>query len=169
MWAGTWVLLKSHIADRAKTISQHAAKSRRFHIVYGLFEIAIASMFALFMFDWFIPYFGFGFWFEILIAAGIVGIVAAAIIPARSGWRGVMHSAAAYGMAITLLATTALIALSPAVNAVAKLVAAAAITYMLVGWILLICYSKWSRRHMLLFQSVYFAAFHLTILAASYL
>lgn len=169
MWLGTLLLLHAHGAEHKKSISRHAAKNSKFHLTYGLLEVLVASLFTIFILRWFIPKFHLPVLASIAAIIGFAGTVFAALVPDRIGWQQRVHETAAYSMVLCLPVLSAIILLSRLVNFEAKVTAAVVVVYTIFGLASSVFCRAWYRRHMLVLQTVYFAFFHATILAATYL
>lgn len=168
MWAGTIGLLASHHPDRQKSISQHAAKNSRYHVIYGVFEIAVVAAFTLFMFSWFIPELNLGRVSSIAAVIGLIGMIIAAIVPDRKGKKNKIHGLGAYSMAMSMLIINIVLFNDPNVGLVTKTVLAVCISYMMFGWFVAVINQQFYRNRILHFQIVYFLAFHIPIILATY-
>lgn len=168
MWAGTYILLRRHLPDAGKTISQHASKSNRYHIAYGALELFVVSLFSLFIFGWFIPTFQLGIAYGAAAIIGFTGTVIAAFFPDRVGWQGRIHGFGAYGMAMALLAMNFILLQSPKIHLITQIALYAGITYMVVGTITALVNTPLYRRNALKLQVIYFIAFQIPLLLAAH-
>lgn len=168
MWIGTFLLIRHHLPDLGKTISQHASKSARYHILYGILEIIVVSLFSLFIFGWFIPAFHLGPAYAVAAIMGFVGTVIAAFIPDREGWQAKVHGIGAYGMAMTLIVMDLLLLTSPHVHLLTRIFLYISLAYMISGTIIAITYPWLYRRNALRLQIIYFLAYQIPILTAVY-
>lgn len=170
VWISTYVLLRRHSLDPNKSISEHATKNRMFQVVFGVAEIVITVLFSVFLFGWLIPYLQLGTAYGVIAATGLICTLVAAIIPEKPGWQKIIHGVAAYTMATTLALSNVLLLYSPQVNPVAKIVLALALLGMIAIAIL-----GWRGKKGLFGQSIlamqigYYALYHVSILAATYL
>lgn len=169
MWGGTYVLLKNHLPNQGKTISEHASKSARYHRAYGVLELFVVCLFSVFIFGWLIPTFELGTPYAVAASVGFTGTVIAAIIPDREGWQGRVHGVGAYGMAVALLAMNYLLLLSPKIDFIAQIALCFGIAYMVIGTIIALVNTPLYRRNALKLQIIYFFAFQIPLLLATYL
>lgn len=169
MWLGTYALLRHHLPDPGKTISQHASRSTRYHIIYGILELIVASLFFVFIFGWFMPTFELGLIFGLAAVIGLIGTFVAALFPDREGWRGKFHSIGAYGMAMSLLVMNLVLVQSAEIHLFTRLILYIGIAYMIIGTLTAIVNTPLYRKNALNFQIIYFLAFHIPIVLAVYL
>lgn len=162
-------MLRRHQPEKQKSISKHAAKNRKYHISYAVFEIIIVGIFALFLFGWFIPTFALNTVITVTATIAILGTVLAAIIPDVGGKRSIIHGLGAYGMAICLLVMNIALLMSPEVAAPARIITIFCTIVMLIGGLIAATKFSYLSKNMLVLQSIYFLAFHIPILAATYL
>lgn len=168
MWIGTYILIKQHNLDSGKTISKHAAKNTRYHVLYGLLELSVVSLFSIFIFGWFIPEFKLGHSYTLVAIIGVTGTVIAALVADRDGWKGKVHATAAYSMAMSLLLMSLIMLLSPTINTLTRTLLYISITYMSVGSIIAVIYPHIYRHSALKLQVIYFLMFQVPIIAATY-
>lgn len=168
MWAGTYVLLRHHLPDLGKTISQHASKSTRYHIAFAALELFVVGLFTIFIYGWFMPTFELGSIYGVAALVGFVGAVIAAFFPDRKGWSGRVHGIGAYGMAMSLLAMNLVLLLSPKIHTITQVALCTGIAYMVIGTITAVVNTPLYRRNALKLQIIYFLAFHIPLLFAVY-
>lgn len=168
MWAGTYLLLKNHSFDFTKTISKHASKNAKYHVIFGLLELVVVGLFTVFIFGWFIPTLQLSDGYAIAAVFGLVGASVAAFIPDRAGWQGRLHGIGAYGMALSLLVMNTFLTMSPEINMLTRFVLFATLVYMISGIVIAIIYPSIYKRNILVQQAIYFLSFHIPILLAVY-
>jgi hypothetical protein len=168
-WASIWYLLRKHGVDGSKTVSGHAAATSRYHIRFAAVEIVIALTSWLFVERWYVPAYDLGPNFRIIAALSSVGLIVAAIIPQKQGWRFIVHEAAAYTMAFGLLGQLGVFLAEASVVTAVKLLFAASCIYMGLVWILLIFFQKYTKNITLHLQLGYFLTYHLCLLVTTYI
>lgn len=169
MWAGTLYMLRGHRPEQHKTISQHAAKNHKYHIWYAFLEIFVVSMFAVFLYGWFFPRFDFGITIMIVGAIGIITTVLAAVIPERGKIHSRAHKLAAYGMAASLPAMNIALLINPQIAPSARVITLLCTVLMAAIWTLIALRIARYTNNQLRIQLIYYLAFHLPILTATYL
>lgn len=169
MWLGTYILIKYHKLNLEMTISKHAAKSARYHVVYGILELVVVGLFSLFIFCWFMPTFKLGHWYTLSAIIGVAGTVIAAFIPDRAGWENKVHSVAAYGMAVALLLMSFFLLVSSNIDMITRLLLYISVASMTAGLLIAVIHPNFYRRNMFKCQVLYFAAFQVPIILAVYL
>jgi hypothetical protein len=167
MWLGVYFLIKNHGIDTTKSISRHAAKNNKYHILFGIVEITVVTIFSIFIFSWFIPQLELGNSYRITAMIGIAGTVFAALVPDKDGLKSNIHFAAAYSMAFSLMVMNYLLFTNPNVNSFAQIMSFLGFMYMLGGWTVGIFNYRLFKEHMLFAQIGYFVAFQLPILIAT--
>lgn len=166
-WAGLIFLIRKWPGSKSMTFSQHAAASRSSKLFYAILFSLTLPLLYMFVVKWFIPAFEMGSVFLAFVVIAITGQLIAVWVPETVGVKKTVHYVGAYMMHTLLIPLTVLILFS-AVSAPAKTVAVVALTAMIAVWSM--HFSKESvRKRALHFQSAYVAAFHLTILASTYL
>lgn len=170
VWISTYVLLRRHSLDPHKSISEHATKNRMYQVLFSAAEIVITVLFGVFLFGWLIPYLQLGTAYGVIAATGLICTLIAAIVPERPGRQKIVHGVAAYTMAITLALSNVLLLYSPQVNFVTKIV----LVFALLGMIAIAILGWRGKKglfgqYILAVQIGYYALYHISILAATYL
>lgn len=152
------------------TYSEHGASTRKSAVYY--FVIFSIHMFLLYMFvvKWFVPTFNLPSAFVILLTAGILGQLAALIVPSTGGRNTVIHEITAYFMHILLAPLCLLITFQTTLSPFARIFGLMAAVYMMFIWFFL-GFSKHIKRRrprQLIWQTFYGLSFHATLLLATY-
>ena len=149
------------------TFSQHAAQYKSSQIYYLILFLVVVPPFYWYMLYWFAPQFGFYILFKLVITFCAGNLLLAAFIPETVGRRATVHRFAAFSMAYMMLPAVVMIAFKTNLSAPTRIISGFLAAYMLGE----IVFLKNDRRHpkMLIVQGTYVAAFHISIVAATYL
>lgn len=168
IWSAIIFIIKKWGSYRHKSISQHAIANKGAFISYTSIVFVALVLFALFIFKWFVPNFGFSDLFKVLAALSILGEFIAIGIPDMGGLKSRIHNAGAWGVGILLPVIVLLIATSSKIPRVVSYISIVAFICMLVlGYLFYI--NRKTHHNFLYFQSAYYASFHLVILSAVYI
>ena len=166
-WVGLLYMIRHWKGNASMTFSQHAAQKRSSQIYYFLLWLLCLPIFYWFLLHYFIPAFGFGFWFKLYAAGAMTGWTMAAIVPETVGWKVRVHRISAFALCYFMALITVSITTSVVMPVRSRTVAAVALLVML-GEIVYLNMHKRRHPHMLAYQLVYFVVFHVMILFAWY-
>lgn len=167
-WMGLIFLIKKWPGNKSMTLSQHAAPNKNSRLFYLLLFLITLPPFYLFITNWLVPNLSLPVIYTYVAGLAIVSQIIAAVVPDNGGLKTKIHNLGAYGMATLLIPLTGLILISSA-GIVTKSLAAIATVYLVVVWLLHFFWLEKIQPHYLYFQSIYIAAFHAVILAATYI
>jgi hypothetical protein len=167
-WAAVYWMLRRWPGERRLSISQRGAVTPQAQLEYGIIMSGCAGLFGWFMIGWFAPVFALSPTFTTLMVLATMLHLIFAWVPDSSGWRLVAHRGLAYAWAAIIPVMQAIILVQVAQGVLTTLIAAVGLAYMLFGWFL---FAFWvsARRHYLIYQVAYIAAFHATVLSISFL
>ncbi len=154
--------------DKTKSISLHAAASKKTFILLAVLSPISMTLFIVFIIKWMAPTFNLSPVFVILSVVADVGYILAAWVPALEGRRGRLHDILAYGASLLLIPTAFILANSPNIATGSRLVNAVSVLTMLV----ILCVMVWhkpAKTKYLYYQIAYFLAFDISLLTAAYL
>lgn len=166
-WIGLLFLLYKWRGNKSMSFSLHAAQTRGGQVYYFLLFIITLPMFYLFVSNWYVQELKLPSTFTLLVAIGILGQIAAVIIPSVGGRKERIHNFGAYLMSATLIPLSAMVAIADIPIGV-KVFAGLGTAYMITVSILFIT-TKRLRSNYLYFQAAYVIAFHSIILASTYI
>lgn len=167
-WVLLVILVRTWKGNASMTLSQHAAQFRASRIYYAAMWLLVLPPFVWFMIGPFLDKLELGILFKITaLVAGFLMLIAA-IVPELPGWKYHVHRYAAFGMATLFMPLTLMIGVASNANNIARTVSIILFIGMLVTTIYL-SFRGGKHPRMLIFQSLYVLAFHISILAAYYL
>ena len=164
---GLWFVIWRWPQGKHMTFSQHVAQHKSATIYYFfLFSITLPLL-NIFFIKWFVPAFDLTVWFTIFAIAASAFQIACTLVPEVPGWRTKWHQVLAGISAVLLLPLPVMIAFSQEIGMLDRFIAVISLAIM-VGVIGFTIYAKGKHAKLLIAQSVYFAAFVIPILFASY-
>jgi hypothetical protein len=167
-WISIGYILFTIEKDLSKSISHHAALKTKNYIIFSvLMSVSLVLMY-LFMTQWFIPTFQLPDFFKVTAVLAILLELTATFIPLTTGWKFTVHQLTSYGTALLIPILLVSIALSSAISSEAFCVAIGSV-FVAAVLIYLFFFVKKARDHYLVYQSVFVAAFHAAIVAATLL
>lgn len=149
------------------TISGHAASHPVASLLFSFVVAGLGAVFYIWAMVWLVPHLQLGVLFKVLVSLTLVMQLITGLVPATAGWKGSVHYAAAYGLAISLLPLPLSIIASPVLTDVAKIVCGILMIYMWATFALIVILRK-ARSRFLLFQCLYFVSFQTLVLIAAY-
>ncbi len=168
-WLSIALLIRSHGKAGEKTVSGHAAANRKYHVRFGVIEIFLAVATWYFLEFWYTEAYALPANFRIITALSSIGLIVAAIIPQTKGWQFIVHEFAAYTMAFGMLGQLGIVLSVAQLSVPLQILIASSCVYMALVWIILIFFQKKSKPITLYLQLGYFVAYHLCLLATTYL
>lgn len=139
-------------AGTMKTLSKHAAANRTASILFAVVLAGGGALFYYFMLNWFIPTFELGRLFYQLMTLAFIAQCITGVFPDRAGWLSIIHTAAAYTLAVLFIPLTALIIESPVLSTSAQIIASLCLLYMFSTFVLIVVGGRAKNRY-LIFQS----------------
>ena len=167
-WPAALFMVKTWKIGKHRSFSHHAAGERR---AYYLFAVAITvetTCYSLFLFRWFIPYFGMSPFFQFLVVLTLVGHLVSGLVPETTGWKERTHWLAAYGVAWLFMPITLLLVTQSTISTPARIVALAALITQVTLFLQLKFRPK-IRERFLIYQALYILTLPLVLVAATYL
>jgi hypothetical protein len=165
-----WVLLKTWPQGKHASISQHAGAQTKTFWVFMVVMTLDNLLLLVFIWKWFVPAIGLRPGFAAIFTLGFLLQATAALIPDRGdGSRASKnHALAAFSMAGVMPLLTLWLALSPHVGTLPRLLSALGTAWMFFSFYLFL-FVRRSRKHFLIFQTIFIATFYACILATTYL
>jgi hypothetical protein len=163
-WLGIVIVLWSWPIIKTNSISKHVATQKKSWLLFAPIETVALALFYVFMVNWFIPVLELPGLYKILISITLLLEVITSWVPDSTGWKKTVHHYTAYSAALLLPILNLFIATSAQTPVIAKVVAYASFAAA-VGILCLYAFTKTARQKHLVYQSLYFACFHLPILA----
>lgn len=152
----------------SKTFSQHVASSKRGILYYTLLFTVVLSILLVFFIGWFVPYFGLSAWFTFFLVFSAATQYLCTLVPETGGKKSQLHRMLAGASAVALLPVMAILARSNNISAAARAITLASLVVMI--WIVAtIAYRKAEHKYFLILQSLYFLAFFVAVLSATYI
>lgn len=154
--------------DHTKSISHHAASSRRTYWILALSLVLAGVPTYYLLWKWFMPTLELPAWFAGVLAVGFVCLMVTAFVPDKPGAKHRMHWLGAYGVGLTMIAIMASVLVAGQVSAPARLLAAQFVATGIV-FLVLAFTSAWCRKRYLYFQSFIIINWVLVLLLIAYL
>jgi hypothetical protein len=152
------------------SISQHGAAHKVAYWIFASVMIADGLLFALFVWQWFIPNLQLPATFGYLVALGYALQIATAVIPDKADGRVLsrVHARVAFSMAGVMMLLVGWLALAGHVALWPRIFAGLVFVWMGICWLLFV-YVKNTRNHFLVYQAIYIVAFYVAFIAAAYI
>lgn len=162
-WVAILLVLTRTSREMSKSISHHAALKRPEYYIFALLmTISVISMW-VFMVYWVVPALQLSIGFTVLFSIAATLEIITTLIPLTSGWRRKVHETTSYGAALLVAVMIGWILTSPVLSTAATSICLIAIVGMIV-FFLLYFFVKSTHKHHLVYQSLYVALFHLSLL-----
>jgi hypothetical protein len=167
-WCLLIILIRVWKGKASMTLSQHAAQVRASRIYYAVMWTFVLPPFMWFMINPFARTLELPSLYT--VTALITGLLmaVAAYVPEVPGWRHHVHRYAAFAMAALFMPLVALVIFSSQVSRVAQIICILALVYMAVSTTAL-SLNRGRHAHLLIIQSLYVLAFHISILTSYYI
>lgn len=163
-WLAIGFILIVTARDFTKSVSHHAAlKKINYFIFCTLMTIGLGLMW-VFMYEWFIPTFALPLLFGIIAGLAIILELITTWVPLTEGWKYKVHESCSYTVAALIPVLTLFMVFSSNISSIALYFCIAMLAVMAFLTYLFI-YVKSARRHYLVYQNVYVATFHISILS----
>ena len=161
-----YLLLSNTKLRLDNTLSEHAARSKKLSRNFAIAEISIAVLYFLYITFWLAPTYSLS-WIIIVIAyLGSIGFIVAALYPLNNKANEVFHNTGAYALGISvLLLMPVLVSIS---NSPLSYIVVVFSLLMLGLFIYGLTESEFHKKYILIFQTSYFAMFHVSLLLITY-
>lgn len=163
-WLAIVVVLYRSPIVKSKSISKHVATSRQTWLLFAPIETTALVLFYVFMVKWLIPVLVLPTAFTILVTFALLLELVTTWVPDTTGAKHRIHHYTAYGAALLIPVVTLFIATASLTPNLAKVIAYLC-TALSLFIIALFVVGKDTREKHLIYQSIYFACFHIPILA----
>ena len=163
-WLAIAIVLWRWPRIKSQSISKHVSAYKKAWLIFAPIESVALILFYVFMSNWFIPVLELPAIYTFLITLSLLLEFITTWVPDVKGWKQTVHHYTAYGAVLILPFITVLVALSPDISLFAELAAwiSLAIMFTIIS---LYLSKKDTRKNHLIYQSVYFACFHIPVLA----
>jgi hypothetical protein len=152
----------------ARSVSHHAAVKSGNHLIFGLIMTASLVTMCVFMYGWFIPSFNLPLPFALVVGLAILLEFITTWIPLTVGWRYVTHQLCSYGAALLIPVLLVFMLLSPKISGLSMVICIGSLALM--SFLLyLFLFVKSAHSRYLVYQNIYIAAFHISILSVAYI
>lgn len=164
-WLAIAAVLYSWPIVRSKSISKHVSAYKKAWLLFAPVETLALLLFYVFMIKWFIPALALSSLYKILVTLALILELVTTWVPDTDGIKHKVHHFTAYSAAWILPLLNILIVTSTAASMAVK-VAAAFSAMIMITIIYKFLITKTAREEHLIYQSVYFACFHIPLLTA---
>lgn len=163
-WLAIAVVLYGWPVVKSKSISKHVSASRQSWLLFAPIETIALILLYLFMISWLIPILELSNVFLVLVTIALLLELITTWVPDTSGIKHKIHHYTAYTAALLVPVVTLFIAASALTPTIAKVIAYIC-TLIALGIVGLFLFAKNTREKHLIYQSIYFACFHISMLA----
>jgi len=163
-WFGIAMVLYKWPTIKSNSISKHVSAYKRAWLLFAPIETISLLLFYLFMINWFIPTLNLPITFEVLVVAALLLELVTTWVTDTDGLKHKIHQFTAYTASLLIPVITLFIAVSPLASTTARVIAYLSFGVS-VGIFCLFLLKESTREKHLVYQSLYFACFHLPILA----
>lgn len=167
-WFGMSVVVFTQGRYKHKSISLHAASSRKTILLLAILSPISMTLFMVFVAFWLAPSLQLSPVFITLNLVAFIGYIIAAWFPAVGGRKEKLHDIFALGASLLLIPISFIVATSSNVLFVTRLINAIAGTLM-IGIFCILLWHKPARNSYLYYQIAYFLAFDLSLLATGFI
>lgn len=151
----------------SKTFSQHVATSKKGIVYYTLLFTIVLPLLLVFFIGWFVPTFQLSSWFTVFLVVATTTQYLCTLIPETGGIRSQYHRFLAGLSALALIPVVTMLMTASTVSVFNRTVASVSLLCM-VGIIAILVAKRAEHKYFLLLQSLYFAAFFVTVLSMTY-
>lgn len=167
-WFGMLLVVYSQGNKKSWSISMHAAASKKTIRLLAYLSPISMGLYMIFVVKWVAPTFNLPLAFIVLNVLADTGYILAAWIPYTEGIRAKIHNILAYGASLLAMPIPYILAISPHIATIPRLINAVAFL-MMFGILGFLYWYKPAWNHYLHYQIIYFLAFNVSLLAAGYL
>lgn len=150
------------------TISQHAAITRKSHLLFIAVLVGLGLPFYYWLWAWLAPTLNLGIAFTLFVLLAAILQTITAIVPDTSGRSHTIHHYAAYGMGLTFLPIVLLVIFASKTSGAGQWIASICLLYMLITLIVVAVLGK-ARQHFMIYQTMYIVGMQIAILSVAYL
>lgn len=167
-WVGMLLAVFTQGNDKRKSISLHAANSKKTILLLAIFSPISMSLFAVFSIKWMMPNLQLPLIFIPLSIVAYVGYILAAWVPSTGEVKTKIHDLFSYGASLLLVPIMFILVTSTNVATLARYIAFASLAVML-GVLIAMARTRRALPSYLYFQIAYFLAFDISLLASGYI
>lgn len=167
-WFGMLLTVLSRGKDKTKSISLHAASSKKTFILLAILSPISMSLFTIFAAKWMTPELSLPPLFIALSVIANTGYILASWIPATKGPKLRLHDFFAYGASLLLVPIAFILATSPNVAAIPRIINVFSLLIM-ASILDAMLWHKPAKFNYLYFQIAYFLSSGIGLLAAGYI
>jgi hypothetical protein len=166
-WLTVLVMIRLRKGERAKSISQHVASTKKVAALFGGVALVSTILLILFFVKWFTPTFQLGIPFNLVVVGMLILFGVAGLVPDTKGMRHKIHINAAIVASLLLLPAMIMIIANDHVSQVARMFTVlASFTMLYVGY--KFAASRHTEQQLLVYEAVYFLCFDISVLVATY-
>lgn len=166
-WFGMLITVFTQGKDKSKSISLHAASSKKTIVLLGVLSPLSMFLFMLFAIAYVTPLLSLSTAFVVLNILAYLGYILAAWVPATGGNKTKLHNLFSYGASLLLIPIAIMLLMSPSTAAMPKLIIG--VFLVAAGFFGYLFWSRPERANFLYFQIAYFLLFDISLLAAAYI
>jgi hypothetical protein len=163
-WLAIGFILLVTTRDLTMSVSHHAALEKRNYFIFCVLMTISLGLMGMFMYCWFIPTFALPMIFGVIVGVAILLELITTWIPLTEGWKYTVHQSCSYAVAALIPFLAIFMVLSPRISTI-SLYACLAMLGVMSYLTYLFVFVKSARQHYLVYQNVYVAAFHISILS----
>jgi hypothetical protein len=167
-WFGMLLAVFSQGNDKRKSISLHAASSKKTILLLAILSPISMSLFIVFSVRLMAPALHLPLVFIVMSILADLGYIFAAWIPSTGGVKTKLHDTFSYGASLLLIPITFILVISPNAATLAKVISSTSLMAML-GILATMFRNKRALPHYLYYQIAYFLAFDISLLVTGYI
>lgn len=168
VWALNGIIIFKWFSSKSLSLSLHAAAHRKAYFLFASSLTVNAFFFYLFALNWLSPTYNLPPVFMRLVIFALFSQFIAAWVPDIKGKLSKVHTLAAYALCLCMPVILSFIINSPKAPMLVKAIAVVANIVMISEVILLLVIDR-KKSHHLIYQIVYTAVFHITLLVITFL
>ena len=166
-WSVVLVMIHKLWGGRHVTISLHASSNATARKLFAVLVILETTLYLLFLFKWFIPYYGMSFLFGVLVILTSVGHYITGIIPETRGLSRAIHRRASYWSVALFVPELIIISTTLSISAIVRTIAFALSVALIYAWYLFLF--RLNRREDILDQALYISTLPIVLILAAYI
>jgi hypothetical protein len=166
-WFAVIAITRLRKGEKTRSISEHAASTKRIAIVFGGVALVSTVLLILFFVKWFTPTFQLGLLFNLVVVTMLLLFGVAGLVPDTKGIWHRIHINAAVLASLLLLPAMIMIIFNDHISHIARTFTVLATLLMFyVGY--RFTASRHTQNQLLVYEAIYFLCFDLSVLVATY-
>ncbi len=165
-WSVVLIMIRKWWGGRHLTISLHASTNATTRKLFAVLVILETILYLLFLFKWFIPYYGMPYVFGVLVILTLGGHFVAGIIPETRGLSKTIHRWASYWSVALFVPELIIIGMTPSISPIVRTIALVFSVVLIWAWYMFLF--KYNRREDILNQALYISSLPVVLILSAY-